>query len=375
MWSSLGCSSASPRAETALQAEAAAPGAVAPGVQKAAFGALDGVPVDLYTLTNAHGLVLRVTTYGAAITELHVPDRNGKADDIVLGFADLDGYRKGSSYFGAIVGRVANRIRGATFTLAGKEYTLAKNNGADHLHGGQLGWDKVVWTADPSVAASGALRLTYVSKSGEEGYPGTVTASVTYTLTDRDELKVAMHASTDQTTLVNLAQHTYWNLGGFASGSVLDQELTLFADGYTPGDPQIPTGVVQPVAGTPFDFTTAKPIGKDIARAGGTPVGFDQNFVVRGDPNALRPVARVKDPESGRVMTLEADQPGVQLYSANHLDGTVTGKGAAYVQYAAFCLETQKFPNAINVPAWRDQVILEPGKAYEHQMLFRFTTE
>ena len=334
------------------------------------------MPVDVYTLTNAHGLVLRVTTYGAAITEFHVPDRNGRVDDIVLGFADVDGYRKGTSYFGAIVGRVANRIRGARFTLAGKEYAVFKNNGADHLHGGRVGWDKVLWAAEPSASATeAALRLTYVSKAGDEGYPGTVAASVTYTLTDRDELGVVMQATTDQTTLVNLAQHTYWNLGGFASGSVLDQQLTLFADAYTPGDPQIPTGVLAPVVGTAFDFTVGKAIGKDIARAGGSPAGFDQNFVVRGEPNALRPVARVKDPKSGRVMTLEADQPGVQLYSANHLDGTVTGKGAAYGQYAAFCLETQKFPNAINVPAWRDQVILEPGTTYQHQMLFRFATE
>jgi aldose 1-epimerase len=214
-----------------------------------------------------------------------------------------------------------------------------------------------------------------VSKDGEEGYPGTVTARTTYTLTNTNELRVEMHATTDKTTLVNMAHHSYWNLAGFAAGTITDHELTLHAAEYTPGDPMVPTGQLRKVAGTPFDFTTMKPLGKDLDKTGGKPVGYDHNYVVSGDPNALRPVARLKDPKSGRVLTLEADQPGVQLYTGNFLDGSLTGKGAKYVQYAGVCLETQKFPNSINVPAWQSQVVLEPGQTYKHVMIHRFTAE
>jgi aldose 1-epimerase len=348
----------------------------APTLTRDTFGSLDGREIERYTLQNSHGLMLRVITYGAIISELDVPDRTGKPSDVVLGFADLDGYRQHSPYFGAVVGRVANRIRGASFELNGQRYALAANNGANHLHGGKQGWDKVVWSAeDVSTGAAAAVRLSYVSKDGEEGYPGTVTASVTYALTNQDELKVDMRARTDRTTIVNLAQHSYFNLGGIASGSVAEQELTLSADAYTPGDPQIPDGRVVPVQGTAFDFTEPKAIGKDLAATGLTPAGFDHNFVVRGEAHVLRPVARLFDPASGRVMTLEADQPGVQLYTANSLKGEVEGKGVHYAQYSGLCLETQAFPNAINVPAWRDQVILQPDREYQHRMLYRFSTE
>jgi aldose 1-epimerase len=333
-------------------------------------------PVQFFTLTNKNGLVARITNYGAIVTELHVPDRAGTLADIVLGFENLDGYVKGAPYFGAIVGRVANRIGNAEFTLEGKRYTLEPNDKPHHLHGGKKGWDKVVWTARTIDTADGpGLELTYVSKDGEEGYPGTVTAKTLYTLTNANELKVEMSATTDKTTLVNMAHHSYWNLGGHNSGTILDHELTLNADRYTPGSPMVPYGEIKPVKGTAFDFTRAKPIGKDLKQAGGSPIGYDHNFVVNGDPNQLRPVARLKDPKSGRVMTVSADQPGVQFYTGNFLDGSVTGKNTTYMQYAALCLETQKFPNAINVPAWQDQVILKPGQTYRHVMVHTFSAE
>jgi aldose 1-epimerase len=345
-------------------------------VAKAPYGKADGKDVVLFTLTNANGLVLKATNYGAIVTELHVPDKAGKTSDIVLGFENLDGYVKGNPYFGATVGRVANRIRNAKFKLDGKEYTLPANNKPHTLHGGEKGFDKVVWDAEGKETPDGpAIVFTYVSKDGEQGFPGTLTAKATYTLTNKNEFKVEMTATTDKTTIVNLAHHTYWNLGGFASGPITDHELTLFADKYTPGDPMVPTGQVKAVKGTPFDFTAAKPIGKDLKAAGGDPIGFDHNFVVNGDANAMRPVAKVKDPKSGRVMTIEANQPGVQFYSGNFLDGKTTGKGTAYAQYTGFCLETQKFPNAINVPAWKDQTVLKPGDTYSHTMIHRFSVE
>jgi aldose 1-epimerase len=342
----------------------------------APFGRQDDTAVQLYTLTNRNGLIAKITNYGAIVTELHVPDRSGRLADVVLGFESLDGYLAGHPYFGAIVGRVANRIGNAAFTLEGTRYTLAANDKPHHLHGGTKGWDKVVWTAKTADTADGpSIELTHVSKDGEEGYPGTVTARTVYTLTHNNELKVEMQATTDRTTLVNMAHHSYWNLDGHDSGTILDHELTLNADRYTPGTPMVPDGRVLAVAGTPFDFTTAKRIGRDLTEAGGKPTGYDHNFVVNGEPNQLRAVARLKAPKSGRVMTVAADQPGVQFYSGNFLDGSHKGKGATYVQYAGLCLETQKFPNAINVPAWQDQVILRPGQTYRHFMVHTFSTE
>ena len=347
-----------------------------PPTTAAAFGKLGDTPVQIYTLTNKNGLVARITNYGATLTELHVPDRAGTLADVVLGFDDLDGYRKGTAYFGAIVGRVANRIMNASFELEGQRYSLAANDRPHHLHGGRTGWDKVIWNARPVDTADGpALELIYVSKDGEEGYPGTVTARTVYTLTSKNELKVEMDATTDKTTLVNMAHHSYWNLGGYNSGTILDHELMLNADQYTPGTPMVPDGRVVSVKGTPFDFTSAKAVGRDLKQAGGKPIGYDHNFVVNGVPNQLRPVARLRDPKSGRVMTVAADQPGVQFYTGNFLDGSAKGKGATYGQYAALCLETQKFPNAINVPAWRDQVILRPGQMYRHLMVHTFSVE
>jgi aldose 1-epimerase len=354
---------------------------VPPAIIKSAYGKVDGKEASLYTLTNAKGLVMKVTDYGTIITEFLVPDRTGKLADIVLGYENLDGYVKNNPYFGATVGRIANRIKNAKFTLEGKTYTLAANNGPHSLHGGKKGWDKVIWNAEPTETSNGpSIKFSYVSKDGEEGFPGTVTASVVYTLTNNNEFDVDMEATTDKVTIVNMAHHSYWNLAGFAGGPIVDHELTLFADKYTPsapvpkGDP-VPDGSVKPVKGTPFDFTVAKPIGKDLQAAGGTPIGFDHNWIVNGEPNTLRPAARVKDPKSGRVLTLETDQPGIQFYSGKFLNGSIQGKGATYAQYTGFCLETQKFPNAINVPAWKDQVILKPGQTYKHKMVHRFTVE
>ena len=346
------------------------------GQAESPFGKLGDTTVQLHTLTNANGLVVKITNYGAIVTEVHVPDRAGQLADVVLGFESLEGYTKGHPYFGAIVGRVANRIKDAEFTLEGTRYPLEANDKPHHLHGGRKGWDKVVWDATPMETSAGpALTLTYVSKDGEEGYPGTVTAKTVYTLTNDNELKVEMEATTDKTTIVNMAHHSYWNLAGHDSGTILDHELTLYADQYTPGAPMVPYGEIRPVKGTPFDFTTAKVIGKELKQTGGTPIGYDHNFIVNGQPNQLRLVARLEDPKSGRVMTVSSDQPGVQFYTGNFLDGSLKGKGATYVQYAGLCLETQKFPNAINIPDWRDQVILRPGRTYRHVMVHKFTVE
>lgn len=348
-------------------------------IQRAPWGTVDGKQVTLFTLTNKHGLELKVLSYGGIITELRVPDRHGKLDDIVLGFDDLESYREKTPYFGAVIGRIANRISGARFSLDGKEYQLAANDGQNSLHGGRKGWDKVVWDAAAFDTPAGpVVQLSYSSKDGEEGFPGTVNARNTYTLTHDNELKVEMEATTDRTTIVNMAHHTYWNLAGQASGTVLEQEMQIDADEYTPVDPVLKTqnGRVEPVAGTPFDFRASKPLGKDLKAAGGNPAGFDTNWVVRGEPHTLRHVLRAKDPKSGRVLTLQADQPGVQLYTGNFLDGTLRGKGGvSYPQYGAFCVETQKFPNSINVPAWRAEVVLEPGQVYVSTMIHTFTVE
>ena len=249
---------------------------------------------------------------------------------------------------------------------------LAKNNGAHHLHGGLKGFDKHVWEAR---TGDGWVSFTRVSPDGEEGYPGTLTATVTYTLTAANELKIDMKATTDKATLVNLANHTYWNLAGQGSGTVLAQELQIYADRYTPGDETlVPRGTIEPVAGTPFDFRTSKPIGRDLAKTGGVPVGYDLNYVVNGHAGELRPVARAWDPASGRVMELRATEPGVQFYSGNFLDGTVTGKGGAvYAKHSGFCLETQKYPDSIHQPQWPTPV-LQPGATYHHLMVYRFST-
>jgi len=339
-------------------------------VQKSSFGKLpDGSEADLYTLTNANGLIAKITNYGTIITELHVPDRDGKLADVVLGFDTLAPYLERHPYFGCTVGRVANRIYQGRFTLDGKPYTLAVNNGPNHLHGGLKGFDKALWQAEPLAGA--AVKFTYTSPDGEEGYPGTLRVSVTMTLTDANELRLEYSATTDRPTPVNLTNHSYFNLAG--EGDVLGHELMLVADHYTPKTADgVPTGEIKPVEGTPMDFRTPQTIGARFPELGGEPPGYDHNYVLRGEGERLAFVARVREPKSGRVMELRTTEPGVQLYTGNFLNGTLTGKrGAVYQRHAGLCLETQHFPDAVNQPKF-PSVILRPGKTYWHDTIFNF---
>jgi aldose 1-epimerase len=342
-------------------------------IGRSEFGRAGDQTAHLFTLRNSGGMVAKITDYGTILTELHVPGREGKTADVVLGFDALEEYLKGHPFFGAIAGRVANRIAGGRFTLDGKEYALAVNNGPNHLHGGIRGFDKYVWEAEASDTPEGpSLRMTRTSPAGEEGYPGALRATVAYTLTERNELRIEMAAVTDAPTIVNLAHHTYWNLAGHGSGEILGHELRIDADRYTPADATlIPTGAIEPVADTPYDFRTPKKIGKDIDRV---ELGYDINFVVNGEPGTLRPAARAREPVSGRVLELHTTEPGVQLYTANKL-GLRKGKGGAeYGRYAGFCLETQHYPDSVNKPHW-PTVVLRPGRTYRHVMAHRFTVE
>ena len=345
-------------------------------IDKSPFGKLpDGTPVDLYTLKNAHGLTLKVMTYGALITGLHTPDRNGQPGDIVLGFDNLDAYVKGHPYFGAVVGRYANRIAKGRFTLEGHAYTLAANNGPNALHGGLKGFDKVVWAAEPLPAPNGvAIRFSYVSPDGEEGYPGNLAVKVTYTLTDRDELVMDYEAKTDKTTVINLTNHSYFNLAG--EGDILGHELMLNAASYTPvDDTLIPTGQMAPVKGTVMDFTAAKPIGRDLAQLTNNPRGYDHNFVLNRAGKGLALCARVHEPKTGRMMEVLTTQPGVQFYSGNFLDGTLTGKrGITYQQHYGFCLETQHYPDSPNQPGF-PSVVLRPNQTYQHSTVHKFSAK
>jgi aldose 1-epimerase len=313
--------------------EAATRGRVMAEITKQPFGKTpEGQAVDLYTLNNG-SMVVKIATYGGIITEIHVPDRDGKLADVTLGFDTLDGYLKGHPYFGALVGRVGNRIAGGKFTLDGKEYTLATNNGPNALHGGLKGFDKKVWKAQEIETEGGdvGLRLSYTSPDGEEGYPGTLTAHVTYTLTKDNRLRIDYEATTDKATPINLTNHAYFNLAGHNSGTILDHEIQIDADRYTPvDDTLIPTGEIAPVAGTPLDFRTPHRIGARIAEMKGDPVGYDHNMVLNGGQTATpRKVVTVTEPKSGRILTMATTEPGVQFYTGNFLDGTNVGKGHA----------------------------------------------
>ncbi len=363
------------------QAPATAGGGATPmeaRVERSGFGkTADGTAVDLYAMTNARGMVVKFMTFGGIITELRVPDRSGVMGDVVLGFKSLDGYLATHPYFGALVGRVANRVARARFTLDGKEYELAANDGQNHLHGGRVGFDKRVWKAEPVTVADGvAVRLTYVSPDGEENYPGTLKVTVVYTLTNQDELKLGYSVTTDRRTPVNLTSHSYFNLAGEGSGDILGHELWLAADRFTPTDAQlIPTGEIAPVAGTPFDFTKPALIGSRIDRVPMPPPGgYDTNYVLPGGGGTLALAARVREPKTGRVMEILTTEPAVQFYSGNFLDGTLTGKsGVRYAKRGAFCIETQHFPDAVhheNFPS----IILEPGKPYTSTTVHRFST-
>ena len=351
------------------------PAIVAPAIERSTFGTLpDGAVVERFTLTNANGVTVVLSSLGAAIHSIRVPDREGRPADVVLGFETFDQWVAGRPFFGVIVGRYANRIAGGRFTLDNATYTLATNNGPNHLHGGTRGFDKVVWRAEPLAGNDGdAVRFTYVSADGEEGYPGTLTTSATYTLTADNEVRIDYTATTDKATVVNLTNHAYFNLAG--AGTVLEHELQIDADRYTPVNATlIPTGELASVDGTPFDFRQATAIGARIAadhpqiRIGG---GYDHNFVLNGAAGELRLAARAFDPSSGRTLEVRTTEPGVQLYSGNFASPIEGRGGASYPRHAGFCLETQHFPDSPNQPSF-PSTELRPGDTFESTTVFRF---
>jgi aldose 1-epimerase len=349
-------------------------------ITKEAFGKTqDGTAVELYTLANSAGVKVKITTYGGIVTAIVVPDKNGSLGDVVLGFDKLDEYLKGHPSFGTIPGRYANRIAKARFTLNGKEYKLFANNGENSLHGGQKGFDKYVWKAREVPAKDGvALEVSHTSPDGDEGYPGTLTATVVYTLTNTNELRMDYSAVSDQDTVVNLTNHSYFNLKGEGAGDILDHELMLNADRFTPVTANlIPTGELRAVKGTPFDFTKPEKIGARIEsddeqmKIGR---GYDHNYVVNGQAGALRLAARAADAVSGRVLEVWTTEPGVQLYTGNFLDGSRTGKGGKpYVRRGGFCLETQHYPDSPNQPKF-PSTVLKKGGRYQTTTVFKFST-
>jgi aldose 1-epimerase len=347
------------------------------GITREHFGkTADGEDVYRYTLVNSSGLQARVMTYGALLTHLEVPDKHGNLADVVLGFDDLEPYLDGHPHFGCTTGRVANRIARGKFTLDSKEYTLAINNGPNHLHGGNLGIDKRIWTATEVEDKAGpSVRFTYRSPNGEEGYPGNLDIEVTYTLTDA-ELVIDYKATTDKATPVNLTNHSYFNLAGAGNGTILDHALLIAADRYTPtDDTQIPTGEIVPVRGTLMDFTQLTPIGARIDEIDGNPGGYDHNYVLNGKNGKLALAARVVEPGSGRVLEVLTTEPGVQLYTGNSLEGTITGKGGKiYAKRGGVCLETQHFPDSVNHPNF-PSTILQPGETYRQKTIYRFSAE
>ncbi len=345
------------------------------------FGQLpDGTPVQLYTLRNNNGMMMQVTNYGGIIVRLTAPDRHGQYADIVLGYDNLNDYIQANPYFGAIVGRYANRIREGRFTLEGKTYTLAINNSPNHLHGGIKGFDKVVWDVTPYPSSEGpALKLHYVSKDGEEGYPGNLDVTVVYILSNDNELKIDYTAVTDKTTVCNFSQHSYFNLKGQGNGDILDHQLMINADSFTPVDSTlIPTGEILPVADTPMDFIAPTAIGARVnddypqLKYG---QGYDHNWVLnKPAPRQMSLAVRVHEPTSGRVMEIWTTEPGLQFYCGNFLDGSNIGKGSkVYNHRNGFCLETQHYPDSPNQPGF-PSVILRPGETYRHQTIFKFKT-
>lgn len=350
-------------------------------IKREAFGRTpDGNAVDVYTLTNSHGLEVRVMTFGAIVLSLRVPDRNGSLDDVVLGFGSLEPYFSNDPHFGSIIGRYGNRIANGNFALDGVEYTLPKNDGPNTLHGGVRGFDKVIWQAEEAEnKGSIALVLRYTSKDGEEGFPGNLKTKVTYTLTDSDELSIDYEATTDKATPVNLTSHGYFNLAGQGTGDVLAHELLINADRFTPVDKNlIPTGELRPVQGTPLDFTRSTPIGSRINDRYEQMVlanGYDHNFVINRNGPGLALAARVHEPSSGRTLEIYTTEPGVQFYSANWLDGTIIGKqGRIYKQHYAFALETEHFPDSPNHPSF-PSTILRPGQTYHSLTVYKFSTD
>ncbi|HEX2973314.1 MAG TPA: aldose epimerase family protein [Tepidisphaeraceae bacterium] len=342
-------------------------------IEKAPFGTTsDGTTAELYSLINDHGVVAKITTYGARLTELHVPDRTGTLANIVLGYDNLQQYLQPEPYFGTTVGRVANRIGGAKFTLDGVEYKLAANDGPNTLHGGLKGFDKRLWKASILAGDVPALRLTYASPHMEEGFPGDLSVTVVYTLNNQNELLIEYSATTDRATPINLTNHSYFNLAGAGQGDVLSHVLMLAADHYTPVDATlIPTGQIAPVKGTPMDFTTPTPIGQRIAQV---PGGYDHNYCLRGPAGTLALAARVLEKTTGRVMEVSTTHPGVQFYTGNFLDGTLKGNGGVYRKHFGFCLETQHYPDAVHHPNF-PSILLRPGQTYTQVAKYRFSVQ
>jgi aldose 1-epimerase len=344
-------------------------------IEKTLFGKTeDGQEIDLYTCTNANGLIVKLTNYGAIVVSVETPDRDGKLANITLGFDELEGYLPRHPYFGSTVGRYCNRIAKGKFTLDGQEYTLATNNGENHLHGGEAGFDKQVWKAEEVKTGDGVgVKFTRRSPDGEEGYPGNLDVTAVYTLTNSNELHMEFSAVTDKATPCNLTNHNYWNLAGAGSGTIENHELQLESDKYLPvDDGLIPTGELANVEGTPLDFSAPHKIGERLKQIEADPVGYDHCFVLRSQDGSLALAARAKDPSSGRVMEIHTTQPGIQLYSGNFLDGSEGGGG--YNQYGAFCLETQHYPDSPNQPDF-PATILKPGETYKQTTIHKFSVE
>jgi aldose 1-epimerase len=349
------------------------------GIQKSVFGKMpDGQEINLYTLRNSNGVQVGITNFGGKVVSLLVPDRHGKLADVVLGFDNLAPYLGNEPHFGTLIGRFANRIAGGRFTLEGAEYQLPLNRPPNTLHGGMEGFDRKVWTARELAGNSPGLELTYVSADGEEGFPGNLTAKAVYTLTDANELRLDYTAITDKTTVVNLTNHSYFNLAGHGNGDILGHVMMINADQFTPVDSaQIPTGEVRSVAGTPLDFRKPTAIGARIGQDDPQLIfskGYDHNFVLNHEGPGLVLAARAVEPESGRVLEVLTTQPGVQLYTGNFLDGSIRGKeGKIYPYRSAFCLETQHFPDSPNHPNF-PSAVLKPGQTYQETAIFRFST-
>lgn len=351
------------------------------GVEQQPFGTRDGRPVTLYKLTNSHGVEVHAMNYGGIILSIRVPDRKGQFADVVLGHETMEGYVPNPPYIGAIVGRYANRIANGTFTLDGKTYTLPKNDGPNTLHGGTTRtFDKVVWDGEPLNDQTG-VAFSYLSKDGEEGFPGNLKVKVTYTLTDGNALIIDYEATTDKATPINVSQHSYFNLKGEGNGDILDHEIMINADRFTPVDKNlIPTGELRPVKGTPLDFSKSTKIGARIDDSDEQLVlghGYDHNFVLNDKPdqNGLKLAARVHESTSGRVLEVWTTQPGIQFYTGNFLDGTVTGKqGHVYKRRYGFCLETQHFPDSPNHPKF-PTTILKPGETFHQKSVFKFSAK
>ena len=332
------------------------------GISKQAFGEADAKNVDLYTLTNKNGVQVKISTYGGTVTSWVTPDKNGKLSSIVLGFDSLSGYLAKPPYFGALIGRYGNRIANGKFKIGDSTYALATNNGKNSLHGGNKGFDKVVWTAGAVTDTVPTLELSYLSKDGEEGYPGNLAIKVVYTLTNDNELEITYDATTDKATPVNLTNHSYFNLTGDHANTILDHQLQIDADYYTPVDSTlIPTGELKAVKGTPFDFTTAHRIGE---RIDSVPGGYDHNFVINRKGDGLQQIAVLTDTLSGRKLEVFTTEPGVQFYSGNFLNGSIKdNNGKPFNQHTGLCLETQHFPNSPNEPKF-PSTILQPGAKY-----------